>query len=83
MDNENIQLAELTLTHFGKDITKPPTAGMSQFLTVGDWSGICLGGGALEMLCRVPLPGQGATAARQRTGFPLAWPPPRDTFSLR
>lgn len=67
MDNENIQLAELTLTCFGKDITKPPTAGLSQFLTVGDWSGICMGGGVLEMLCRVPLPAQGTTAARQQT----------------
>lgn len=39
MDNESIQLTELTLTCFGKDITKPPTAGLSQFLTVGGWMG--------------------------------------------
>lgn len=65
MDNENIQLTELILTCFGKDITKPPTAGLSQFLTAGDWSGICAGGGVLERLCRVPLPAQEAPAARQ------------------
>lgn len=65
MDNENIQLAELTLMCFGKDITKPPAVGLSQFLTVGDRSGICMGRGVLKMLCRVTLLAQGATAARQ------------------
>lgn len=69
MDNENIQLAELTLTCFVKDIIKPPIAGLNQFLTVGDWSGICMGRGVLEMLYRVPLPAQRAAAARRQTSL--------------
>ena len=87
MDNENIQLAELTLTCFGKDITKPPTADLSQFLTVGDCIGICMGGGVLETFCRVPLSAEGTTAARQQpllwAGFPLDWLCPRGTLRLR
>lgn len=74
MDNENIQLAELILTCFGKDITKPPTAGLNRFLAVGDWSGICMGRGVLEMLCRF-LSRHKQTARQQRSleaGFPLA-----------
>lgn len=67
LDNENIQLTELTPTCFGKVITKPPAAELSQFLTAEDKSGNCMGGGVLDKLYRFPLPTQGAGAARPST----------------
>lgn len=67
LDNENIKLTELTLTCFGKVITKPPAAELSQFLTAEDKNGNCMGGGVLDKLYSVPLPTQGSIAARPFT----------------
>lgn len=74
MDNENIQLTELTPTCFGKVITKPPAAELSQFLTAEDKNGNCMGGGVLDKLYRFPLPTQGASAARLALGRLSSFP---------